>query len=298
MSSSSSAQAAATEHLNDTHRAQVLQYIKFFQAKRDENEKEVDAVFEEQKDMRLLEEMYPVDEVGTILDGIKQLVKSQLVEDFDKMTQQSVLYLRQLFLQAEGNGVAINVDLSTLDDAVLLSGIEKLDLKAPLNLPDTRRAGSLAPVGGNVVDVKLVTQVKDLQEANKSLLAKFEKLQAQCAAALKEGSQLKERNAELESQLRDAQSDLSNLKASNRSAQQDEIESLRAQLAQHKEESAKQVADLKSEVKSAGDSLAAKVSASPQYAQLKKLMNTKNEQLKESRARVKQLEEHLGKDGK
>ena len=33
----------------------------------------------------------------------------------------------------------------------------------------------------------------------------------------------------------------------------------------------------------------------PQYQQLKKLMNTKNEQLKEARAKVKSLEEHLGK---
>ena len=114
MSSSSS---AALSHLNDTHRAQVNAYLKFFEAKRNENGKEIEAVFEEQKDMRLLEEMYPVDEVGQIIDGLKSLVKSQVTEEFQKLTQQSVLYLRQLFLQAEGNGVAINVDLSSLDDS-------------------------------------------------------------------------------------------------------------------------------------------------------------------------------------
>jgi len=65
----------------------------------------------------LLEEMYPVDEVGTILDGVKQLIKGQVTEEMEKLAQQSVLYLRQVFLQAEGNGVAINVDLSQLDDA-------------------------------------------------------------------------------------------------------------------------------------------------------------------------------------
>lgn len=61
--------------------------------------------------------MYPVEDVSQIIDSLKSLVKGQVQEEFDKMTQQSVLYLRQLFLQAEGNGVAINVDLSTLDDA-------------------------------------------------------------------------------------------------------------------------------------------------------------------------------------
>ena len=65
----------------------------------------------------LLEEMYPVEEVGSILDGVKSTVKSQVSEDLERLAQQSALYLRQLFLQAEGNGVAINVDLSQLDDA-------------------------------------------------------------------------------------------------------------------------------------------------------------------------------------
>ena len=58
-----------------------------------------------------------MDEVGTILDGVKQLIKGQVTEEMEKLAQQSVLYLRQVFLQAEGNGVAINVDLSQLDDA-------------------------------------------------------------------------------------------------------------------------------------------------------------------------------------
>lgn len=51
-SSSSSTAAAGTQHLNETHKSQVLQYLKFFQAKREENGKEIEAVFEEQKDMR------------------------------------------------------------------------------------------------------------------------------------------------------------------------------------------------------------------------------------------------------
>lgn len=151
---SSPAPASATSHLNDTHKAQVLAYLRFFQTKREQNAKELEAVFDEQKDMRsatrcmllseakragrgdelrivlmslpccfavsvcvrLLEEVYPVDEVGQILDGVKSTVKSQLMEDMEKLAQQSVLYLRQVFLQAEGNGVAINVNLSDLDD--------------------------------------------------------------------------------------------------------------------------------------------------------------------------------------
>ena len=44
--------SSATEHLNQTHKAQVLAYLRFFQSKREEEAKEIDAVFEEQRDMR------------------------------------------------------------------------------------------------------------------------------------------------------------------------------------------------------------------------------------------------------
>lgn len=147
------------------------------------------------------------------------------------------------------------------------------------------------------VDVKLVTQIKDLENANRSLLAKFEKLQAQCQSAQKEAGELKEKNEDLTKELRQASGDLSNLKSSNKSAQQAEIDSLRRELQSAKESSEKQVADLKAELKSQGETLNSKVNNAPQYQQLKKLMSTKNDQLKESRARVKQLEEHLGKNG-
>lgn len=300
--SSASSSSSATSHLNDTHKAQVLAYLRYFQIKREQNEKELEAVFEEQKDMRLLEEMYPVDEVGLILDGIKSTVKTQMIEDMERQSQQSVLYLRQLFLQAEGNGVAINVDLSQLDDAVLLSGIEKLDIeqrkhpRGALGGTDLPRSGGLKPVEGGV-DIKLVTQIKDLQDSNRSLLVKFEKLQAQCSGALKENTELKEQNASLEGKLKEVSSDFNNLRSSNKSAQQTEIDSLRAELAALRESSGQQVAELKQELKTQSDTLNSKVNNAPQYQQLKKLMNTKNEQLKESRARVKTLEEHLGKNG-
>jgi hypothetical protein len=114
---SSSAAAAATQHLSPTHTGQVLAYLRYFQSKRDENAKEIDAVFEEQKDMRLLEEVYKLDDVSHLVDEIRTIVKQHVVEDLDRITHQAVLYLRQLFLQAEGNGVALNVDLSQLDDA-------------------------------------------------------------------------------------------------------------------------------------------------------------------------------------
>lgn len=191
--------------------------------------------------------------------------------------------------------------ISSVLHSVLLAGIEKLDIerkKGPAlgDLPESRRMNSLAPVAG-AVDVKQVMQIKDLENANRSLLAKFEKLQSQCQASQKECVELKERNDELTRELRQTSGDLSNLKSSNKSAQQAEIDSLRRELQAAKESSDQKIADLKAELKAQSETLNSKVNNAPQYQQLKKLMNTKNDQLKESRARVKQLEEHLGKNG-
>jgi hypothetical protein len=61
--------------------------------------------------------MYQLEDVTHLLDEVRTIIRQHVVADLDKVTQQSVLYLRQLFLQAEGNGVALNVDLSQLDDA-------------------------------------------------------------------------------------------------------------------------------------------------------------------------------------
>jgi len=263
----------------------------------------MDALFEEQKDMRLLDDVYPVDDVSRMFDEVRALVRSQLNEELERFSQQNALYLRQLFLQAEGNGVSLSVDLSNLDDAVLLAGMEKLDVKSstarlPSDLPPTTlRATTLKPVEGANVDARLVMQIKELQEANRSLLAKFDKLQSQCQSAEKEASALREKQAETQSALDAARKDLTNLQSSNHSAQQLEIERLRSELESLRAESSSRVDGLKSELKELNETLTSKVNNAPQYQQLKKLMNTKNEQLKEARARIKQLEEHLGKNG-
>lgn len=291
----------ATNHLSETHSTQIHEFLKFFQGKIEEQQKEVDAVFEEQKDMRLLEEMYSVDDVTSLLNSIQEIVRSNVRSESTKYSHQVVLYLRNIFLQAEGYGVQLQVDTAQLEDAVLLAGIEKLELdlkkKASVSLadlPDPSRK-KLDSLAGQAVDIKLVQQVKELQDANKSLLAKFEQLQKQLSHVQKENSELKEKNSLLQDKFSDSNRDLENLKSNNKSAQQQEIDSLRSELTSAKEAAAAQVSELKAQMKALENDLNNKVNNSPQYQQLKKLMQTKNEQLKEARNRVKQLEEHLNK---
>jgi leucine zipper transcription factor-like protein 1 len=65
---------------------------------------------------RLLEDMYSLDDVTNILNGLRDVIKSTVRDELEKFSHQSVLYLRMLFLQAEAHSVSLKLDTSKLDD--------------------------------------------------------------------------------------------------------------------------------------------------------------------------------------
>ncbi len=65
----------------------------------------------------LLEEMYSVDDVTSLLNSIQEIVRSNVRSESTKYSHQVVLYLRNIFLQAEGYGVQLQVDTAQLEDA-------------------------------------------------------------------------------------------------------------------------------------------------------------------------------------
>jgi uncharacterized coiled-coil DUF342 family protein len=80
---------------------------------------------------------------------------------------------------------------------------------------------------------------------------------------------------------------MANIRSSNDSAQQDEIDQLRREAKKLKDEMAAQRARFDSELKAAKEMLDSKVNASPQFQQLKKILVQKNQQLKDARDQLK-----------
>jgi hypothetical protein len=107
----------ALDHLNDTHRTLLTHYARFVRNRSDQQLKELDAVIDDTREMRLLESVYSHDDVVNILNGLKDVARSTLGEDLDKSTRQQALFLRLLLLSAEGYGVSLSVDTAQLDDA-------------------------------------------------------------------------------------------------------------------------------------------------------------------------------------
>lgn len=236
--------------------------------------------------MRLLEEMYSLDDVSNVLDGLRDVVRSNLRSELEKYSHQNALYLRQLFLQAEGQQATLKVDLSSLDDEKLLEGIKKADVDAPKGGDNLPHAKKLAAISG-AVDVKLVTKIKELEEANSRANTRFDKLAEQLKSSQTENTQLKESKDSLTKSLADARRDLENLRSSNTSAQLSEIESLRKQLSDIETETKEGSGKAKQELKEAQDRLQAKVSEAPQFKELMKMVQEKNAQIRELRNALK-----------
>jgi leucine zipper transcription factor-like protein 1 len=273
--------------LTSSHKSQLSEYLKFFRAKNEEQLKELALLFDETKEMRLLEEMYSQDDVIHILESLRNLMRTNLSEEFQKFGHQSALFLQQIFLQAEGHGVSLQLDTHTLDDQIKLAGIEKLDLESRSGrLEEPTNKAKLAAISG-AADVKLVTKVKELEESNKSVLIRLEKVREQAQKAEKEIIELKDENAELARENSELKRDMKLMKDGNQFTVQEEIEKLREMINQLKNEMELKDKSYQEELKRSELSLLAKVNQSTQFQELKKLLLTRNQQLKELREQLK-----------
>lgn len=113
---SGSLEDAASSHLNNRHRQQVVDYLKYFRTKREQHLREMQRTFDEVKDTRLLEDVYTHEDVVDIFDALQVLLKSNTSDELANFTHTSVLFIRQLFLQAEGHNIQLRIDTSKLDD--------------------------------------------------------------------------------------------------------------------------------------------------------------------------------------
>jgi len=290
-----SSQMDVTSHLNSSHKQQLTNYLKFFQSKINEQAKEIEAAFEDSKEMRLLEEMYSKDDVVNIIDGLRDVLQSTIRSEFEKYSHQSALFLRHLFLQAEGHSVTLSVNTAELEDAVLLSGIKKLELEdkkkqTVADLPDVSGSKKLAALG-NAPDVKLVTRLKELEDQHKSLQTRFDKLQQQYMSTSREANELKESKDDLSRQVVDLKRDMTNLQSNNTKATFTELETIRGELSRYKRDSEDKTKRLETELKATQEQLSDRINKSPQFVQMKQMLQTKNQQLKDARQRVKELED-------
>ena len=118
------------DDLSFEHEEQVKSYLKFFRSKREVQLKEIEACFEDQREM-MFDEMYSKEDVEKMLGSLCSSVRSSAQTDLKETVNMSMLVLRQLLEEAESEEIEMNLDMTVVEDQSLLSEVNKLAVDAP-----------------------------------------------------------------------------------------------------------------------------------------------------------------------
>ncbi|KAG5178000.1 hypothetical protein JKP88DRAFT_264836 [Tribonema minus] len=165
--------------LTPEHEEQIRFYLRFMRAKRDIALQQLDNEFQDIKNDRLMEQMYPQDEVENILDDLSRLVRANVRQEIGALMGMTSILLKQLLEGAEAKG-ALQLEMNTgaIEDRAVLDAIEKMRTDGPV----VPRANA-----GRLVSIK---------DEHARLMEERDKADAACKAAqLAVVSDLRERNS-------------------------------------------------------------------------------------------------------
>lgn len=296
--------------LNQHHQQIVVNYLRFARYNRGQRLRGVDASFEELKDSRLVEDTYTLDEVTDMLDGLCAVVRGEVESELINAAHTNVLLLRQVFSQAEKWHLKLQADISELENRELIEEIAKFEEREFSSGPSTSQSKlsklsqvpKLEPLnegGGaallqveinrlNEENSKLKDRIKILEGKATSVIGERSRLQADLEstqAALKAKGNVKSYGkdvADLEEQMAAAKLDLklSKERGSTQAA------SLHEELTNCKHE----ILKLQHDLEEAEKDLAKKFNETTQYKNMKQMLTSKNDQIKDLRARLRKYE--------
>jgi len=259
------------------HQKQVINILKFYRSKLQSRNKDIDGQFDDTIGM-LLEQMYTKAELTNVIDGLQKIIKAQVSDELAQFTQQQVMFLKHLYLQAEGLGQTLLCETKTLDDGALLAKMGEIDL-------DKKIIGS--GEGHSPGDAVLIIKINDQKEQLGRIGQRMEKLNTQV-------DKTKNQNQSLEAESKQLQGDITAAQASMGASGtlQNEINTLREELRKIQEKNEAEVNAVRVELFPLKDQLSTKVVESTQYKQFQKMIETKNKTMRECQA---QLEENKKK---
>eukprot|EP00094_Tigriopus_californicus_P012434 TCALIF_12019-PA protein Name:"Similar to Lztfl1 Leucine zipper transcription factor-like protein 1 (Rattus norvegicus)" AED:0.04 eAED:0.04 QI:0/0.8/0.66/0.83/0.8/0.66/6/99/314 len=260
---------------------------------------------------RFLDPTYTVDEVKDILSDIAEAVLGEIELELINFSHTNVLLLQQVFRQSEKWHLNLEADLAELENRELLDKVKNWEenelASQPVEKPNLSPKKRLAPLNQGGPVQLLNKQIEELDEENKVLRERLKTVEEKAKAALKEKDSLA-------SQLEDAQKDTQikpNEPVHDNEDQSKEIDELtetvklmRNQMTteiEMKEKSAAELEtnltttkhallDVQHQLSMAEKELEKKFSQTGAYKNLKMMMNSKNDQIKDLRNKLAKYE--------
>ncbi|XP_068671540.1 leucine zipper transcription factor-like protein 1 [Montipora foliosa] len=296
--------------LNEHHQQIVINYLRFARYSRGQRLRGVDASFEELKESRLVEDTYTLDEVTDMLDGLCAVVRGEVESELINAAHTNVLLLRQVFCQAEKWHLKLQADISELENRDLIDEIAKFEERefsatkstSQSKLSKLSQTPKLEPLNEGGGAALLQIEINRLNEENTKLRDRIKILEGKATSAIGERSKLQ---ADLDS----TQADL-RAKSSGKSYDKEMVDleeqmaAAKLDLKKTKEKGTSQAATLQEELvnckheilklqhdlEEAEKDLAKKFNETTQYRNMKQMLTSKNEQLKDLRSRLRKYE--------
>lgn len=286
--------------INEHHEAQILNFLRFSRYQRGQRLRAVEMCFEELKNSRLDETTYTIDEVTDMLDGLLAVVRGEVESELINTSHTNILCMRQMFQQAEKWHLKLAADISELENKELLESIAEFE---EMNFRGTKRDTDLNSVLKNVKLVPLNEtggtallhmKIEELEQENYKLMNENmkakEKLMAIGGAAA-----LKEVAAAAEKAGKPAEGDLEETRQKMEKLQMELEKSRKANVTagdvENEMVSTKhELLRVREMLELAEKELEKKVYQTNPFKNLKKMLITKNDQLKQLRKRLSKYE--------
>ncbi|XP_028415802.1 leucine zipper transcription factor-like protein 1 isoform X1 [Dendronephthya gigantea] len=299
--------------INEHHQETIINYLRFARYNRGQCLRSVDACFEEYKDGRLVEDTYTLEEVLEMLHSLQSVVKGEVESELINTAHTNVLLLRQLFSQSEKWYLNLQADISELENRELIEEIAKFEereFSAKKTVSQTSVSSKLAqkpklePLSDGSGSTLLQMEINRLQEENARLKEKIKMSESMAACVLDERSKLKadlektqsqlstmsqsgdgEEIKELERRMQTVTMEMENVRKAS-STGGGKVAEIGEQLSNAKHEILRLQHDLQEKEKE----LTKKFNETTQYTNMKQMLQTKNEQMKKLRQRLKKYE--------
>ncbi|XP_063230320.1 leucine zipper transcription factor-like protein 1 isoform X2 [Bacillus rossius redtenbacheri] len=294
--------------LNEHHQSHIMNYLKFARQQRMQAIKAVEYSFTDVMESRLLEDTYTGDEVRELLTGLLRLVQGEVEAELMDAAHSNALLLKQLCSQAEAWHLRLQPDLSELHSRRELEALKGLDRGCPPAKPCSPAKLRLAPLAeGPGPAGRLRQEVDQLGAENARLARQLADTERQLCASRDEADLLREAMEAAARRPEQTRTPPTPTQPDVQPGRVDELEAERGRLrgatvelersrgAQQRLErelaaSREQAEAAAARLVLAEQELERKFSETAAYANLKKMLSKKNEQIKELRAKLQATE--------